>query len=282
VTEPPARGSDAISPTAHYTGAVWARNGLSTPELETALGRLSFLSVLPAAIVSGALGGPTLEQFLLARHRLIDLLLGEAIAAGRITQVLEIAAGMSPRGWRFARDHPEITYLEGDLPAMAKRKRAALERAGSLTDRHRVVEIDALADEGELSLSAVADALRAEQGVAVITEGLLPYLDRGAAAALWRRIASMLTGFPDGMYLSDIHLADENPRLVAAAFLRGLSLFVRSRVDLHFDTAEEAEAALLDAGFGTAVLHRPLDFADRIEVGRPGAEMVRVLEARPS
>ena len=32
-------GSDAISPTAHYTGYVWARNGLSHPALETPEGR---------------------------------------------------------------------------------------------------------------------------------------------------------------------------------------------------------------------------------------------------
>ena len=38
MTEPPPSGSDSISPTAHYTGAVWSRNGLSTPELATGLG----------------------------------------------------------------------------------------------------------------------------------------------------------------------------------------------------------------------------------------------------
>ena len=135
MTEPPPRGSDAISPTAHYTGYVWARNGLSTPELETAVGRLSFASMQPAAALSRLLGGPTLEQFLLARHRLIDHVLEEAIAAGRVSQVLEIAAGMSPRGWRFAGRHGDaVTYVEADLPAMAARKRAALERAGSLSD----------------------------------------------------------------------------------------------------------------------------------------------------
>ena len=55
---------------------------------------------------------------------------------------------MSPRGWRFARDHGDaITYVEADLPAMADSQAPALERAGSLSEHHRVVEIDALADE---------------------------------------------------------------------------------------------------------------------------------------
>ena len=43
-------GGESISPTAHYTGYVWARNGLSHPELETLEGRLLDAYVyLPAA-----------------------------------------------------------------------------------------------------------------------------------------------------------------------------------------------------------------------------------------
>ena len=38
--------SETISPTAHYTGYVWARNGLSHPSLETAQGRLLFTEFL--------------------------------------------------------------------------------------------------------------------------------------------------------------------------------------------------------------------------------------------
>ena len=197
MTEPPPSGSDSISPTAHYTGAVWSRNGLSTPELSTGLGRASFNSLRPAMAVSGALGGVTLEQFLLARHRLIDHLLETAIAAGRISQVLEIATGMSPRGWRFARDHgAAIDYIEADLPAMAARKREALERAGSLNEHHRVVEIDALPDTGPNSVGAITGELDHGRGLAVITEGLIAYLDLDGVLGLWRRTATALSGVP--------------------------------------------------------------------------------------
>src|SRR3954467_7189329 len=96
------RGSDAISPTAHYTGHVWGRNGLSHPELATLEGRLLFDALAPAMIASRALGGPTLEGLLLARHRIIDDLLANAIDDGRVAQAIEIGCGMSPRGWRFA------------------------------------------------------------------------------------------------------------------------------------------------------------------------------------
>lgn len=278
----PQQGSDAISPTAHYTGYVWARNGLGTPELETGLGRLSFLSGEPTMAVSRLLGGPTLEQFLLARHRLIDHLLEARIADGSISQVLEIATGMSPRGWRFAQRHGEaVTYVEADLPAMAARKREALERAGSLSEHHRVVEIDALSDDGALSLGAIAAQLDRAEGLAVITEGLISYLDRPGLEGLWRRIAATLAGFDSGMYLADIHLAAENRGLRTTAFLRALSLFVRGHVELHFETAEDAESALLAAGFASAELHRPRDYAEVIELSGPGVDLVRVLDARP-
>src|SRR4051794_16256518 len=68
------RGPDAIGPTAHYTGHAWGRNGLSHPELATLEGRLLFGALAPAMTASRALGGPTLEGLLLARHRIIDQL----------------------------------------------------------------------------------------------------------------------------------------------------------------------------------------------------------------
>jgi hypothetical protein len=52
--------SDRISPTAHYTGYVWARNGLSHPELATLEGRVLFDALEPAMLVSRALGRASL------------------------------------------------------------------------------------------------------------------------------------------------------------------------------------------------------------------------------
>src|SRR4051794_818577 len=92
----------SISPTAYYTSAVWARHGLSHPTLTTARGRLMYRSVQPAMAITEALGGTRLEAFLPPRHLLIDSLLDEAIERGEVSQVIEVAAGLSPRGWRFA------------------------------------------------------------------------------------------------------------------------------------------------------------------------------------
>src|SRR5438094_340621 len=109
----PVSGSETISPTAHYTGYVWARNGLSHPQLQTLEGRVLFEALRPTMSVSRLLGAPSLEDYLMARHTAIDALLERAIEAGEISQVVEVAAGLSPRGWRFSQLYgARLTYVE--------------------------------------------------------------------------------------------------------------------------------------------------------------------------
>ena len=129
-----------ISPTAHYTGYTWLQHGLSHPAFATPTGRFLYRALTPANNAMAAAGQGTLDGFLLARHHLIDALLERAIAAGQVSQVIEVACGLSPRGYRFARRHGDkITYIEADLPAMAAKKRELLMRAGAGSANHRVV-----------------------------------------------------------------------------------------------------------------------------------------------
>jgi O-methyltransferase involved in polyketide biosynthesis len=270
--------SERIGPTAHYTGYVWARNGLSHPELETREGRALFGSLQPGMLVGRAAGGATLEAYLLARHRAIDARLEHAIETGEVSQVIEVACGLSPRGWRFAKRYGDrLTYVEADLPEMAARKRAALERMGSLSDRHRVCEVDALRDDDAAgSLAAVAADLDPGEGLAIVTEGLLGYLSTEAVLELWRRFARTLDGFPAGRYLSDLHLGGTVPPQVRA-FRVLLGAFVRGRVYLHFEDAANAERALRAAGFGEARV-RPAVVVVRGDQGR-GGDLANILEA---
>jgi O-methyltransferase involved in polyketide biosynthesis len=276
-------GSEAISPTAHYTGYVWFRNGLSDPALATRQGRILFESLQGAALVSRALGGPTLEGYLLARHEAIDALLTAAIERDGITQVLEVAAGLSPRGLRFHRRYGDrLTYVEADLPDMAARKERALARVQSLDAHHRVAVIDALADSGEHSLHALAADLEPSAGLVIITEGLLGYLPTPEVTRLWRRCAQTLSGFDTGRYLSDLHLGGVQTPLVRA-FRVLLSAFVRGSVHLHYDDAQAAQDALRQAGFTRASVRRAADIVAESEhparATGPGAGLAHIIEA---
>lgn len=270
--------SDRISPTAHYTSFVWVRNGLSHPRLATSEGRVLFESLRGVMAASAWLGGNSLERYLLARHRSIDRLLEQAIESGRVSQVIEMAAGLSGRGWRFSSRYGErIEYVEADLPAMAERKRGALAGMGSLSDHHRVVALDALADGGPESLSGLAsEELDHGRGTAVITEGLLGYLDTPSVLGLWRRVAEVLGRFPDGLYLSDLHLGAVAD-LPVRAFRLLLSAFVRGNVHLHFDTAQDAVGELRRAGFDQAVVRRASDVIG--SSGKRGEQLVHIIEA---
>lgn len=268
--------SDPISPTAHYTGYVWARNGLSPPELRTLEGRVLFESLRPVMTLNSILGRGTLEQYLLARHRAIDRLLERAIERAGITQVIEIAAGLSARGWRFASRFPELTYIEADLPDMADRKRRSLARMDGHSQHHRIVELDAVKDSGPDSLPSVADGLDPAQGLAVITEGLLGYLPTGEVEGIWNRVARTLQGFSAGRYISDVHLSSLQT-LQVRAFRVVLSAFVRGRVHLHFRDPGEVVDALKRAGFAQAEV-RPA-FALAGLPAQPGTRLAYVLEA---
>lgn len=273
------RGSTRISPTALYTGQTWQAHGLGhpalAPELGALPGRVAYaVSERAFAPVRWA-GGPTLTGFLLARHRVIDALLEDAIAAGEVGQVVELAAGLSPRGLRLRERHPEVDYVEVDLPSMAAAKRRALRRAEVDRDHHRVVSTDVFGP----GLDDVFTSLDARRGVAVLTEGLLNYFPTPDVRRLWSRIATATRDLPRGLYLSDLHL-DDHVATPDRVFAAGLGVAVRGAVHFHFADTARAETALSDAGFTTATLHRPADHAaDLPDMTAPGAERVRVVEA---
>jgi O-methyltransferase involved in polyketide biosynthesis len=267
----------SIGPTAFYTGEVWARNGLSHPELSRPEGRVLHALPAPLRVAGRVLGLPTLDGMLLGRHLVIDALLEDEIAAGRVGQVLEIASGMSPRGWRFTERHADLVYVETDLPDMAARKRKALARIGR-PPGHRVAELDALAADGPLSVDAVAAALDRDAGLAIVTEGLLSYLPRPAVLGLWAGVARVLAGFTrGGVYLADLHVGADAPALLTRVATGALSAFVRSPVGVHFAAQDDARAALLRAGFTQAEVAQAS--AHPAAARLRGAERVRVVRA---
>lgn len=276
--------SARISPTAHYTSYVWVRNGLSHPALATSRGRILHGLLAPFNRRSARNSdGLTVETFLLQRHLIIDHLLTDAIESGEVSQVIEVACGLSPRGFTFASKYPELRYVEADLPDMATYKQSVLASAGLVGGNHRVIALDILQETGPQSLAeSTREHLRTDAGTAIITEGLLNYFDRDSVISVWTQFARALRGRSGGLYLSDLHLASENPdRLLSKLFKRSIEIFTRGKTYLHFDQAEDAADSLVTAGFFSAKLHRPQEFGTIAGLPRmQSPDIVRVIEAR--
>jgi O-methyltransferase involved in polyketide biosynthesis len=268
---------EQISPTAHYTGYVWFANGFSEPAFATGKGRIYYTSLRAANAIASRTGLPSLDGMLLARHRLIDLRLGQAIDAGEISQIIEVACGLSPRGWRFHQRYGDrITYVEADLPGMLANKQRILRALGGESTTHYTREIDALSETSIADLCASLDPTR---GTAIITEGLINYFDRETVTTMWSRFARSLAKFPRGVYYSDIINEDANRGAIVHAFSRLLGAFVRGRTHIHFADAMETERELDRAGFDGVALD-PRDFVDELpDLELAGAGRVKIIEA---
>lgn len=273
--------SEKVSPTAYATGYFWYRHGLSHPGLLIPEGRKLDRRFRFLISVIRFLTGFSIDAMMLSRHKGIDALLARHIESGRVTQVIELAAGLSPRGWRFTQRYGDrITYIETDLPQMAELKRKLLAEAGLAAPNHRVVAVNALLNSGPMSLHELAESLDPKAGLAIVTEGLLSYLDPAAAKAVWRRIALALKGFAHGVYLSDAYVRQDRYGLGGRLFRGVIQRFVRGRMHVHFETTAQAVEMLRATGFASATLHEPRTIAETAELAQiSGGDRVRILEA---
>ena len=206
--------SSGISFTALYTGAVWHRYGLSDDTLATEKGRWLYRLMTPFEAASKAAIGGNIRTFLLQRHLIIDHLIDQAIKEKGITQVLEIACGMSPRGIRLRQKHPLLHMVEADLPDMAARKALRLMATGRLGDHHQVTPIDILADHGEYQLEKVIDRVfENNEPVIIVTEGLTSYFSLKTITEFWRRLAAAMAKRPGSVYLSESYCQPSQPVL---------------------------------------------------------------------
>ncbi|EDX88395.1 MULTISPECIES: class I SAM-dependent methyltransferase [unclassified Alcanivorax] len=274
------RDTSSISFTALYTGHVWAKDGLSAPFFRTRGGAFLYGALAPFEYVGRKIAGGNIRTFLLQRHLLIDHRLHQLIDDG-VTQVVEIACGLSPRGHRFCQQYPQLTYIETDLPDMAQRKQQLLTEHHVLSERHKVMPINIFADDGDLSLAHVLGQLDTRKPVVVITEGLVNYFPLAVISEFWRKLATALQHFPQGTYLTDNYpLYHGMPFYHTLKNLgRLLGAISRSQVGFHFHSDEQTVSHFLQQGFDDLTVHNPADFYSQLPIPQTrGNPMVRILE----
>jgi len=129
-----------------------------------------------------------------ARYHCINNAIGQLA----VSQVLEIASGISLRGLHWSREHPGTVYIESDLPALMREKAKVLRNA-IMEDSvgHRGVlhccGLDAL-DLG--SLRHALESTDPNADLVIVTEGLLLYFTLDELRLFLRNMHTILVERP--------------------------------------------------------------------------------------
>jgi O-methyltransferase involved in polyketide biosynthesis len=195
-----------------------------------------------------------------ARYKVTDRILAEY----DMTQVLEIAAGLSPRGLAMTRN-PDVVYVISDLPEMLEVEETIAETIIAKSNGHRsnlhFQAVNALDME---SLSKAVATFKCDRRLAIITEGLLPYLNRREIGALAGNIHEVFRRY-DGLWItSDVHTKQS---------LRELS---------QLDDKMRKRLSTISSSTGTTVESNIFDNENSIEqfFGKAGFEMKEYSHAR--
>jgi O-methyltransferase involved in polyketide biosynthesis len=142
-----------------------------------------------------------LVPFWEARYKVTDRILAEH----GMTQVLEIAAGLSPRGLAMTRS-PDVVYVVTDLPQILEVEKRIAETILAKSNSHRPnLHFQAANALDMKSLPNATTAFKYDRPIAIITEGLLPYLNRREKEALAGNLHGLLEKY-DGLWItSDVH-----------------------------------------------------------------------------
>lgn len=242
-----------ISFTAHYTGYVWYQMGISHPAFASMQGRFYTQLLHPLESFAERFVGTSIRQTLKIRHQLIDEQLQQLLDQQPQLQVLEIAAGLSPRGWRFKQHYPNLNYCELDLPAMAATKQRALAQISSHS--HPVLALDLFSD----AFAQAFEQFNPEQPLLIISEGLINYFDKASLLQLIQNIAKHAQSFQQLHYITDLYPEPTQHKLSKVIWHSSklLKLMSRSAFSFHFTQPQQVQDFFAQAGFRQVSVIQP-------------------------
>ena len=249
-----------ISFTAHYTGYIWYQMGISHEALATAKGKSLAYLVHPIESWAEKYVGGSMRTTLKQRHTMLDHHLEKLIQENPDLQVLEIACGLSPRGWWFRQHYPSITYRELDLPDMAQTKQNALQQIEK--NAPEILSVDLFTE----AFAQAFEVFDPNRPLVVISEGLINYFDKDLLKQLIQSIAHYGTAFKTFHYLTDLYPEPIKNKLATLIWNSSklLKLMSRSSFSFHFKSPQEVQDFFKDAGFQHATIEQPQIFFGQV------------------
>lgn len=193
---------------------------------------------------------PDITPIFEARFKLVNRLLKEQNAR----QILEIAAGFSPRSLAMARD-PSVEYSEMDLPGLVSEKRSIFEELikQSKIPRYPNVHLNTGNALVMGDLLAAVKPFRKEP-IAVVNEGLLRYLTFEEKTIMAKNVQELLRLFGGAWITPDLSLRPQSAFGLSGE--RRREQFARieriTGIDVaknYFENEDAARAFFEDLGF---------------------------------
>lgn len=249
-----------ISFTAHYTGYIWYQMGISHEALATTKGKSLAYLVHPIESWAEKYVGGSMRTTLKQRHTMLDHYLEQLIQESPDLQVLEIACGLSPRGWWFRQHYPSITYRELDLPDMAQTKQNALQQIEK--NAPEVLSVDLFTE----AFAQAFEVFDPNRPLVVISEGLINYFDKGLLEHLIQSIGHYGATFKKFHYLTDLYPEPIKNKLASIIWNSSklLKLMSRSSFSFHFKSPQEVKDFFKDTEFEQITIEQPQIFFGQV------------------
>ncbi len=182
------------------------------------------------------------------RYKSVDA----ALQRYHLKNIVELASGVSPRGLIWSRDNPG-TFLETDLPEILAEKRAITMNilGGESRKNLQWLPVNVVNDEHFQAIENFFD----DGPIAVINEGLLPYLDREEKEKVARSIHRLLKKRGGVWITPDVSSSDRIKELIAldpkiGQVMQAISGHTgRNLQSNSFGSMEEAEQFFTGIGF---------------------------------
>jgi O-methyltransferase involved in polyketide biosynthesis len=128
-----------------------------------------------------------------------------AVAATGTKQIIELAAGISPRGLQWARTMPETIYVESDLPALMIRKAKLLRNhiLKSPTANQGVLHCCSIDVLDSSSWQPAFDAIDRDSRFVIVSEGLLLYFTNSELRQFFQTVRTVLSQYPNAVWITD-------------------------------------------------------------------------------
>jgi hypothetical protein len=163
------------------------------------------------------------------------------------SNILELGAGLSPRGLIFSKD-PKITYIEVDLDIEKKVQLVGQLALKEVRYNLSFESLNVLTEEAKL----MAIAMRLKSPIAIICEGLLPYLGGFSNQNILARIIRNILVCKGGKWItSDFELKGNRTSEGIFSKISGVDIKANS-----FENEEAVNQFISDNGFQAEVFDR--------------------------